>query len=134
MANKTLPLCSQECPYHDTYASKVNFMWGAGKVVSIVLVAIFGTLVTMIMSTQADVERVRAAAEVKCSQLQAESVARDHDLAEKFIRLTTEMAKDNNDIVRVLNVISVNQKRILDNLQIPYMAPEWVRPPGSGEK
>lgn len=104
------------CILHEKYALRVNTMWGGFKILVTFLILAFGVIGTIIVDTRANTERNRS-----------ESIARDQAIAEKFLVLNTELNNDNNDIIRVLNVISVNQKRVMDHLDLEYMSPEWVR-------
>ena len=104
-------------------------MWGAGRIICAVLVIGWGVIFSMTMETQAEIEKLRISADKKCAELQKESVRRDQEIATKFLNVTTRINNDNNDVVKVLNVISINQKRILETLNIPYMEPEWIHKP-----
>ena len=123
--HRAAPLCDT-CGLHEAYTKKVNFMWAAGWAILIVGMPIFGTVVGWAGN---DVYRRIALNEVSISAERKMSVDRDQELAIKFLGLNTEIANDNNDIIRVLNVISINQKIVMDNAGLGYMEPEWVRRP-----
>ena len=101
-------------------------MWAAGWAILIVGMPIFGTVVGW---TGNDMYRRIALNEVSINSERKMSLSRDQEMAVKFLGLNTEIANDNNDIIRVLNVISINQKIVMDNAGLGYMEPEWVRRP-----
>ena len=44
----------------------------------------------------------------------------------RFLNVTTQIANDQTEIVRVMNIISLNQKRVMNKLDLKYMSPEEV--------
>ena len=121
------PLCST-CGIRDI-AKQVAFMLGAIKVAGAVALTLVGIIFTLIAVTRADMEELHEKSENQCASLQREAMKRDQEMANNFLGVTTELANDSNDIMQVLNVISINQKRVLETLDIPYMEPEWVHKP-----
>ena len=126
MATKAIPLCNPDCPFHEEHARKVNFMWGAGWVVGLVSVALFGGLFWMQGDTRAEMYVNRIAAETRCEEATNRSDAEDFLIRQAFLLVTTGMANDINELVRVVGIISMNQKLVMGEAVIEYMSPEKV--------
>ena len=126
MAVKAIPLCNPDCPFHEEHARKVNFMWGAGWVVGLVSVALFGGLFWMQGDTRAEMYVNRIASEDRCAEAKIKSDAEDLLTRQAFLLVTTGMANDINELVRVMGIISMNQKIVMGDAVLEYMAPEKV--------
>ena len=127
MAVKAIPLCNEDCPFHEEHARKVNFMWGAGWVVGLVSVALFGGLFWMQGDTRAEMYLNRISAENRCEDAEIKSDAEDFLIRQGFLLVTTGMANDINELVRVMGIISMNQKLVMGEAALKYMSPEKVR-------
>ena len=110
-------------PLCDTYgirdqAKQGAYIMGLLKVSGGVAVVVIGIVFTMIMDTRAEMEKIRMHSEERCAELAAENQRRDYEISQNFLTVTTEIANDTNDVVKVLNVISINQKRVLEVLSL----------------
>jgi len=103
------------CVLHEKYAVRVNTMWGGFKILLTFIVIAFSVVGTIMMDTRAS-----------SALYNTESIRRDQVISEKFLALNTQLNNDNNAIIQVLNVISMNQKRSMEHLDLRYISPEWV--------
>jgi hypothetical protein len=83
------------CPSHDEQSGKVNAMWGAGKVLLLVLGLMLGGMFTMIMGIKADAKEHVKIKDIKIELVESQSRDRDHDIEGRF--LLTTLALENND-------------------------------------
>lgn len=126
MATKAIPLCNEDCPFHEEHSRKVNFMWGAGWVVALVAVGMFGGLFWMQGNTRAEMYNNRLASEDRCAEAKIKSDTEDLLTRQAFLLVTTGMANDINELVRVMGIISMNQKIVMGEAMLEYMSPEKI--------
>lgn len=126
------------CVLHDKYALRVNSMWGGFKIALSFIVIGFSVIGTIILDTRAEMDSNHIQLETSIAECREESIRRDQEISIRFLDLEEEERTiqrdwyasqliENNNIIRVLNVISLNQKRTMDHLDLEYMNPEWVR-------
>ena len=126
------------CPLHEKYATRVNILWGMMFLMGSFIVAMGAAGGAMLMDTRnGQTEHVDEVA-ARMNTFVTESMQRDRELSERWTKQHNDLLKkidkiedtlsnDNNNIIRVLNVISINQKRVMQHLELEYMSPEWVR-------
>ena len=124
------PLCST-CAFHENYAMKLVVLWYAGIALVVIFMPLLGWTANDIYA------QVRSNAQniIACDE---KSTYRDKEqgqelrdsnnkLAETFHNSNEKLVKTMDDIIAVLNVASINQKRTMEYLNLKYLSPEWVR-------
>ena len=99
--SKATPLC-ETCQHHETQSGRVDFMWGAGWIAAGVF-AIFMSIFYMLISSNTDgIQQTR------------QVVARNERHVNEQI----------GDVKQTLTVISINQKRQMEQSGMRYISPD----------
>ena len=97
-------------------STKVSSINGTLKVMVAFLIAAVSISLWVIQDTREHVQII-----------DAESHTRNLAIEERVRVHERETIQQNSAIVNVLNIISINQKRVMGTLKLPYMSPESVR-------
>ena len=97
-------------------SDKVSSINGTLKVMVAFLVAFISISLWVIQDTRDHVSMIDAENHIKTTAI--EQRVRDHE---------KETIKQNAAIVNVLNIISINQKRVMNKLVLSYMSPESIK-------
>jgi hypothetical protein len=97
-------------------AAKVNSMGGVLKVAIGCMIAGITIGLWIITDTRAHV-----------SSVDDECRGKYDSLSTKVLEMNLTQIQQDNNLLNVLNVISINQKRVMVKLTLPYMQPERIR-------
>ena len=98
------PLCST-CAYHEAAIGRTNVMWGAGKV----LLVIIGIIITILVAGQRD---------------NSKKISNNTD---RIIKHELDMNDGIHRIERVMAVMSINQKRHMEEDGVKYVDPAPIK-------
>ena len=130
-----LPLCST-CGIKQL-TMKVYVMVGIGLLGGIVLMPLLSVLFWFDARADVKIDALGTKHIIECGKANEDSrnrdreqekraIARDQDLAVKFLAVTTQINNNSIAMERVLNAFGFNQKRVMEYLDLDYMAPEEV--------
>jgi hypothetical protein len=115
-------ICST-CPAHEDQSSKVDTMWGAGKVLLVVASLVFGGLFTLIMDTRSDAKEHVKIKNIKIEAIERESLARDRAIEARFISTTAILVRNDSNTERAFSELSINLKRLMKAQGVDYLEP-----------
>lgn len=115
------------CKLHEKYASRVNIMWGAMVLLGGIITIAVSILGAVISDTRETVRLYHAATDIGLDDCRDESIKRDQEIAERFLASQALLSKENMNIIQVLNIVSINQKIVMEHLNLTYKSPEWRR-------
>ena len=137
------------CPLHEKYAMRVNILWGFMMFGGTFVVLACSAIGWSIADTRNNMANLSDSLDDDLEVCISESIQRDQAIATRFLdvqervakdalatqkalalentKLREKMSEENNKIIRVLNVMSLNQKQTMKHRDLTYLSPDWVR-------